>query len=56
MRVARNKIKNELHARRQEKIRLQQVKELLRKRGGGNSFIPPELSQPITDPEKAVTD
>jgi hypothetical protein len=59
IRVTRNKIKNDYRARgivarRQERNRLQQVKEF--SRGGvGNSFIPPELLVPIPDPEKALT-
>lgn len=62
IRVTRNKVKNEYRAhgviaRRQEKVRLQQLKEF--SRGGvrsGNSLIPPELLVPIPDPEKALTD
>jgi hypothetical protein len=62
IRVTRNRIKNEYKARgviarRQERIRLQQVKEFSRgKVGVRNSLIPPELLVPIPDPEKAITD
>ena len=60
--VTRNKIKKELKsrgviARRQERMRLQQVKEFSHNKCGfENSIIPPELLIPIPDPEKTVTD
>ena len=58
IRTTQNKIKGDYYrlgveARRQERLRLQRVKELSKV---GNSIVPPELLIPIPDPEKALTE
>jgi hypothetical protein len=61
LRRTTNKIKNEYKdrgviARREERFRKQKVKELRSSIVGiGNSLIPPELLEPIPDPEKDLT-
>jgi hypothetical protein len=58
IRKTRNKIRKQykalgVTARRQERARIQQLKEFSR---AGNSFIPPALQEPIPDPKKALTE